>query len=208
MISSILTIVALAIAANLDNAGVGIAYGARQIHISWLANMMVAVISGIATLVSGLVGQFMSHYIHPRIATVIGAVVMLGVGVWVMIEPLRDKRKARRRELYEEERQAGVIGRILDDPVAADFDKSKTISFVEAMVLGIALAMNSFAGGFDAGVIHLNVIATALFVAIFSYLLLGLSALLGRRYAARVLGHRATLVAGLLLIAIGVHQIW
>ncbi|EPZ53222.1 sporulation membrane protein YtaF [Alicyclobacillus acidoterrestris] len=202
MISSILTMAALAVAANLDNAGVGIAYGVRNIQISSAANLLVAVISGIATILSGWVGRLMSHYIHPSVASYIGGGVMFAVGIWVLSEPLRAKRKERKK------RQSGVIGRILEDPAAADFDQSQTISLTEATVLGAALAMNAFAGGFDAGVTHLNVWWTGLFVAIISYVLLGFSAFFGRRYAARALGKHATLCAGLLLLAIGVHQIW
>ncbi|WAH37306.1 sporulation membrane protein YtaF [Alicyclobacillus dauci] len=203
MISSIVTMVALAVAANLDNAGVGIAYGVRKIQISWVANLIVAVISGLATLFSGLVGRFMSHYIHPTVAVYIGAFVMFAVGFWIITEPYRQRRKQRR-----DRQKSNVIGRILDDPSVADFDRSSTISLVEATVLGIALAMNAFAGGFDAGVTHLNLSVTAFFVALFSYVLLGLSAFFGRRYAARAMGDHATLVAGLLLIAIGIHQVW
>lgn len=199
---SVFTIIALAIAANLDNAGVGIAYGVRKIHISSVANLIVAVISGLATLLSALVGRFMRHYIHPEVALWVGAIVMFGVGLWVLSDPLRQRWK-RNRSLNQ-----NVLGRILDDPSAADFDLSKTISLLEATVLGVALAMNAFAGGFDAGVTHLNVWITSLFVAVFSYVLLGMSATIGRRYAARALGDNATLIAGLLLILIGVHQVW
>lgn len=199
---SILTIIALAIAANLDNAGVGIAYGVRKIHISSVANLIVALISGLATWLSALVGRFMRYYIHPGVATWIGAIVMFAVGVWVLSDPFRQKWKQNRSS------NQNVLGRILDDPSAADFDSSKTISLLEATVLGVALAMNAFAGGFDAGVTHLDVWITSLFVSIFSYVLLGLSAMIGRRYAARTLGDHATLIAGLLLILIGVHQVW
>lgn len=202
LLVNLLTMIALAIAANLDNAGVGIAYGVRKIHISSLANIIVALISGVATLGSGLVGHFMSKYVHQSVATAIGAVVIIAVGLWVISEPFRQRQKERRK------RQSNVIGRILDDPAAADFDESKTISLVEATVLGIALAMNAFAGGFDAGVTHLNLWGTSFFVTLLSYVLLGLAATIGRRYAARALGDHATLIAGLLLIAIGVHQVW
>ena len=43
----------------------------------------------------------------------------------------------------------------------ADFDGSKTISFSEAIVLGIALSINNIAGGFDAGITNLNLWLTA-----------------------------------------------
>ncbi|WP_067621280.1 sporulation membrane protein YtaF [Alicyclobacillus acidiphilus] len=202
-ITSLLTMLALAIAANLDNAGVGIAYGVRKIHISTLANLIVAFITGIATILSGWVGSTLSRYIHPVVANGIGAAVMFAVGLWIISEPYRSRRKR-----LKAARNGSVIGRILEDPAEADFDKSKTIGMLEAVILGIALAMNAFAGGFDAGVTHLNLWGTTLFVTVFSFVLLGLSAYLGRRYAAKALGDKATLIAGLLLLAIGVHQIW
>jgi putative sporulation protein YtaF len=195
--------VGLAVAANLDNAGVGIAYGVRKIRIAWLPNMMVALISGVATLISGWVGRLMRYYIHPDIATALGAVVIFLVALWVMAEPLREKRKQKR-----EHQPTGVIGRILNDPSVADFDASKSIGMLEAVVLGTALAMNAFAGGFDAGVTQLNIFLTSFLVALFSYLLLGIAALFGRRYAARALGDHATVIAGLILVVIAVHQIW
>ncbi|EJY56966.1 protein of unknown function UPF0005 [Alicyclobacillus hesperidum URH17-3-68] len=199
--ATILTLVGLGIAANLDNAGVGIAYGVRRIQISTIANLLIAAISGVATLLSGWVGNTVSHYIHPQISNWLGAIVIMAVGLWVITEPIRSRRKRRRRN-------GSVIGRILDDPAAADFDNSQSISLTEASILGIALALNAFAGGFDAGVTHLSIWATTASVTAFSFILLGLAAYLGRRYAAQALGDKATYIAGALLILIGIHQVW
>jgi putative sporulation protein YtaF len=199
--SSFATILAIAIASNLDNAGVGIAYGVRKIHISWFANLLIAVISGLATYASGWVGRVFTHWVASNIATCTGAAVMIGVGVWVMLEPWR-------RRSQPDAQARSMVVRILRNPVEADFDRSQTISVTEALVLGVALAVNALVGGFDAGIIHLGVTWVALWVAVFSFVLLGVSAYLGRRYAANALGDKATYVAGALLILIGIHQIW
>ena len=201
MWSEIATILAIAVASNLDNAGVGIAYGVRKIRISTVPNLLIAVISGIATLLSGYVGDAITRYIPAAAASWLGALVMIVVGVWVMSEPLR-KRRERGAE------SANVVARILRHPETADFDKSSTIGIGEAFVLGIALAMNALVGGFDAGVFHIGVMWTAVAVAVFSFVLLGISAFLGSRYAAETLGDKATYIAGILLIVIGIHQVW
>lgn len=201
MWTEVATIVAIAIASNLDNAGVGIAYGVRKIRISWVPNLVIALISGVATYLSGILGVVITQYVPARTASWLGAAVMIGVGVWVMSEPWR-KRGARHKNARN------LMTRILRNPVEADFDKSATISMVEALVLGIALAMNALVGGFDAGVFHIGVLWTALMVALFSFLLLGVSAYLGSHYAAETLGDRATYIAGILLILIGIHQVW
>ncbi|MBX5437308.1 MAG: manganese efflux pump [Alicyclobacillaceae bacterium] len=201
MWSHIATMVAIAVASNLDNAGVGIAYGVRKVRIPWQANLLVAVISGLATGLSGLVGHLLTRYICLVYATWIGAAVVIAVGVWVLTSPWRQQRKRGRG-------QANVVSRILTDPIAADIDHSHTISPSEAVLLGVALALNALAGGFDAGLAHIGVLWTALLVGILSFASLGLSAYVGQRFVADALGDKATLVAGLLLIAVGVHQVW
>lgn len=200
MISSLATVFAIAIASNLDNAGVGIAYGVRKIQISWLANLLIATISAVATYVSGFAGEVATHYISTQVATWTGAIVIMLVGLWVLGEPWRNRRK--------EPKKKNVMSRILRDPVVADFDKSESISLLESCVLGVALAINALAGGFDAGIEHIGILWTALLVGLFSYGLLGLAAYLGRKYAAESLGDKATYIAGFILIIVGIHQVW
>lgn len=199
--SELAIILAIAIASNLDNAGVGIAYGVRKIRISWAPNLVIATISGLATYLSGYAGDVLTRYVPAKTASWVAAAVMIGVGLWVMGEPRRSRRRVRRES-------ENVVTRILRDPVEADFDKSSTIGMMEAVVLGIALAMNALVGGFDAGVVHIGILWTAVMVALFSFALLGLSAHLGSRYAADTLGNKATYVAGVLLILVGLHQVW
>lgn len=199
MWSSIAIVVAIAVASNLDNAGVGIAYGVRRVMISRLANGLIALISGVATYVAGVAGSLLVRYMPSQAAAYLGGGVVILVGLWILTEPLCTRRKRARSNT--------ILTRILRDPLVADFDQSKHISLGEAAILGVALALNALAGGFDAGVVHIPVWLTALLVAAFSYILLGISADLGRRFAAERLGSKATVIAGILLLLIGIHQI-
>lgn len=203
MWSGLLTVMAIAVASNLDNAGVGIAYGVRNIRISFWANLIIAVISGVFTWLAGFIGDALTRYLPSATTAWIGGIVMILVGLWVCSEPFRSKRAK-----DAERKSENVMTRILRDPTAADFDKSQTISLRESCVLGIALALNAFAGGFDAGVVHIGVTITAIAVAVMSFVLLAVSAYVGSRYASRVFGTNATYVAGVLLMLIGIHQIW
>ncbi|WP_346779346.1 sporulation membrane protein YtaF [Paenibacillus brevis] len=198
---SLLAAIIIGLASNLDNAGVGIAYGVRKIHIPWFSNLMIAVISFLATLLSGMFGNWLALWIHPWIGQWIGTIVIVSVGVWVLLQPYVEKKQAMR------ERDASVLTRLLRNPEEADRDSSKTLSLGESVLLGLALAMNALAGGFNAGITHLNIWLTSLFVGVFSYLLLAFCAGLGEKYAADKLGSRATVISGLLLILIGIHQI-
>ena len=95
---------------------------------------------------------------------------------------------------------------ILRDPEKADFDGSKTISFSEAIVLGIALSIN-IAGGFDAGITNLNLWLTATISGVFSFICISGFAYVGKRFLAEYLGKWATVIAGVLLILIGIDQL-
>jgi putative sporulation protein YtaF len=200
--SSLLAILAIGVASNLDNAGVGIAYGVRKIKIPWYSNMMIALISLLATGIAGFAGHVISKVITPLAANLMGTFVMITVGIWVMIQPYRKTKPAQ-----PSKQLIGFMTRLLQKPEEADFDQSSTISLTESMFLGIALALNALAGGFDAGVTTLNIWGTALSVGLFSYLLLWLAAYLGERYAAERLGDKAAIVAGIMLILVGIHQI-
>lgn len=216
-ISGLYSIVAIGIASNLDNAGVGIAYGVRRISIPWTRNLVIAVISFFATAAAGLLGSTVTAWLPPRAATWIGTVVIIAVGVWVLMQPFYAKRlqtqAAHGSQPFhdspdEQEHSGSFITNILRNPEAADRNKNLHISYGEAAILGVALAMNALAGGFDAGITKLDVWWTSVSVGLFSFILLGLAAFAGRRYAADRLGERATIAAGILLILVGIHQMF
>lgn len=200
---SLLAIIAIGLASNLDNAGVGIAYGVRKIRIPWYSNLAIALISFLATLISGLFGNLISTWISPWIGQLIGTIVIIGVGVWVLLQPYVEK-----KPVPKETPPASSFTRLLQNPEEADIDSSKSISLTESILLGIALAMNALAGGFNAGITHLNIWYTSLSVGIFSFILLALCAGFGEKFAAEKLGNRATVISGLLLILIGFRQMF
>ncbi|MFD3260459.1 sporulation membrane protein YtaF [Paenibacillus lentus] len=199
---SLLAIIAIGLASNLDNAGVGIAYGVRKIRIPWYSNLAIALISFMATLISGLFGNLISTWISPWIGQLIGTIVIIGVGVWVLLQPYVEKKPV------PKETRTNSFTRLLQNPEEADMDSSKSISLPESILLGIALAMNALAGGFNAGITQLNIWYTSLSVGIFSFILLALCAGFGEKFAAEKLGNRATVISGLLLIFIGFRQMF
>jgi putative sporulation protein YtaF len=194
-------IILIGIASNLDNAGVGIAYGVRGIRISNGANFMIAVISFLMTLLSGVAGAWIAAYISTFASHLIGAFVIVSVGIYVLYQPIRKLNKT------ESLTNENLIQRILRQPEEADLDHSQTISFRESLLLGIALGINALAGGFDAGVTHLDVVSTSIAVGFFSFVVLGLTDYIGRNYIAVKFDQLATILSGLLLILIGLYQI-
>ncbi|MEX2461887.1 MAG: sporulation membrane protein YtaF [Paenibacillaceae bacterium] len=201
MLNHLLQVVLIGIASNLDNAGVGIAYGVRGIRISKNANFVIAMISFLMTLLSGIVGAWLAMYISPFVCHLIGAIVIVSVGIYVLYQPFR------KRKTIELPSNHNLIQRILQKPEEADLDHSKTISFKESLILGSALGINALAGGFDAGVTHLHVLSTSVAVGFFSFVVLGITDYIGRKYITVKFDNLATILSGILLILIGFYQI-
>jgi putative sporulation protein YtaF len=201
----------IAIAANLDNLGVGIAYGVQKIKISHIVNLIIAVISFIATWLSAVTGEAISLYLSPKVANIIGAVLLCGVGLWVISQPIITAYKANQPivdvKLLGTRIYLGPT-EILRYPERVDLDNSRDVGYWEAVLLGIALSINALAGGFDAGTVGISSLLEATLVGIFSLFTLAVGSYFGKKYAAEQLGKYATVISGTLLILIGVHQLW
>lgn len=191
----------IGLASNLDNAGVGLSYGIRKIKITWFANLTIAAVSLVMTYISGAAGNALTHWISPMAGHLIGTAVIIAVGVAVLCQPfLQGKAK--------QDANSNILTRILRNPEEADFDRSQSINFMESVVLGIALGINALAGGFDAGITHVSIVLTSISVGLFSFVLLGCCEFIGKTYVAKHLGAKATMLAGILLNLIGIHQLF
>ena len=209
--SNLFLSILIAIAANLDNLGVGIAYGVLNIKISRVTNFIIAVISFIATWLSAKVGEAISLYISPQMAVSIGAILLCGVGIWVISQPIITAHKMSQPiidlQIFNTRIYMGPA-EILRYPERIDLDNSRDIGYWEAVLLGIALSINALAGGLYAGTAGISSLLQASLVGIISLFTIAIGCYFGKKYAAEQLGKYATIVSGTLLIVIGVHQLF
>jgi putative sporulation protein YtaF len=206
----ILSIVFLGIAANLDNLGIGLSYGLRKIKIPFASNLVIAVLSGLAALITGFAGRLLSHVLPEYLCNTIGGSIVGAVGVWVVASGFFVK-----RNLKSNSTSAKAInnkqGRTLDiirQPEKADIDYSGHISIKESILLGIALAVNCLATGLGAGMTGVSVIGMTASIMLFSLITIFLGTTIGKRCFSGVLGDKATVLAGVLLIVIGIYEIF
>lgn len=208
--SSVLLSVLIAIAANLDNLGIGIAYGIQKIKISNTANFVIAVISFTATWLSSTLGEAASLYLNSEIASMIGAILLIGVGIWVFAQPIITSIQSNRPiidlQLLGNRIYIGPT-EILNYPERADIDNSRDIGIWEAVILGIALSINALASGFTSGAIGIPTLLESSLIGIFSFITICIGCYFGKKYAAEQLGKYANIVSGTLLILIGLHQL-
>ncbi len=78
----------------------------------------------------------------------------------------------------------------------------------ETLVLGLSLALNAMAGGLGASLSGHNPVITSLAVGIFSYITIATGQAIAGTYLSKRLGALAPKVSGLLLVAIGIYELF
>jgi putative sporulation protein YtaF len=214
-ISQLLTILLLAISCNLDNVGVGIAYGSRGIGIPLASNLLIALITAAGTGLCIVFGQQIFQVLPGEVGVLLGAVLLIGMGVWVIRQEVGG-RSCQGQKVQPPAPANGLDQKswlrrlllILQHPVLADQDSSGYIDLKESLLLSMALMLNNIPNGVGAGLLGLSTLLTTLMVGALSILTFWVGIGLGRSLGVRWLGRHAGTVSGLLLIVIGLAEIF
>ena len=195
-------LVILSLAANLDNLGVGVAYGVRRIKVPALSNLIIAGIAFLLGIISVLIGKSIARFFNDAVANNIGAALLIGVAIWVMLP-----QKQTSHSQTESRKKHTSLLELLNNPEEADWDHSATISWQESIVLGFALSVNVFTNGITAGLWNLDAVFSALMMALFSFLTIWTGTWLGEQYGSRWLGNKANITAGIILLLLGIYEL-
>ncbi|MEK5236114.1 manganese efflux pump [Paenibacillus sp. FSL L8-0470] len=93
MLSPLFSLLLLAFALSLDGFGVGITYGLRKMKIPLLSIMIISLCSGVVICVSMQVGVLLAKVISPQAASSIGAIILVLMGCWSLVQMLIQKEK-------------------------------------------------------------------------------------------------------------------
>jgi putative sporulation protein YtaF len=194
----------LVIAVSLDGFGVGMTYGMRNVQVPLNALIIIMLCSGIVVLSSMTLGTALRSLISPDISSMFGGVILILLGFFSLYNILRPE-KANRKN--------GAVKHRLDDfkevlatPHKADLDKSGKISSSEALLLGIALALDAFGAGFGASMLGYSPLLTAVLVACMSGLFLLSGIKIGVLLSRNKFLQRLTFLPPLLLIGLGISN--
>ncbi|MDR3552215.1 MAG: manganese efflux pump [Clostridia bacterium] len=191
----------IALANNVDNIGVRIAYSVRGVRLGIFKNLWISVItfliSGAAALLGSALGAAAGEFCH-----VLSMAVLVAIGTWFIVEPYRKPHRRRRESAHK-----SPVIEALKDTENSDIDNSKSIDFKEATLLGISLSINNIGGSMSAGMIGLGVLLIGVLSALVSFIALLLGNLLTSAFVRLKLGNKATVAAGVILILIGIRQV-
>jgi putative sporulation protein YtaF len=215
----------LALAVSLDGFGVGIMYGLRKIRIPLVSVAIISGCSGLIIYASMQAGTYMSNYVSPETARFVGAAILIGIGIWAVVQMLRQREDdgaagpvdirantgepgTIRTVLRIELKRLGLVIQILRTPALADMDRSGNISSSEAVLLGIALSLDAFGAGIGAALVGFKALPTAIVIALSSGTFIALGLRIGIRYAGMRLLRKLSFVPGCLLIVMGILKLF
>ena len=75
----------IGIATNLDNLGVGLVYGLRRIKVPPSSNLAIALTALLFGYTSALAGTTLRHLLAGSLANLLGALLLIGMGAWIML---------------------------------------------------------------------------------------------------------------------------
>ncbi|WP_338552236.1 MntP/YtaF family protein [Paenibacillus sp. KS-LC4] len=117
----LVSLIVLAFAVSVDGFGVGITYGLRRIRIPLLSVLIIACCSGLIILLSMQLGSVIAKYLSPGAASLIGAIVLMGIGCWALLQLRRNRHESKkvdadhasaasRNSLLLPEERSGLLG--------------------------------------------------------------------------------------------------
>ncbi|KRE70027.1 MntP/YtaF family protein [Paenibacillus sp. Soil750] len=145
----VISLLILAFAVSLDGFGVGVMYGLRKIRIPLISIGIISLWSGIIIFTSMQIGVLMSSFMSPGFAKRIGALILIGIGVWALVQMRQGQKNQTQQEQaaatadqamvssmpYGEIRNSGYV-----EPVTFDtLQRTKEILSIELKRFGLVI---------------------------------------------------------------------
>ena len=195
----ILSALSFSLSSNLDNVVVGIAYGIKKVKIGIIANLIIALVTSLGTLLSMLAGVYISKFLPHSVANKLGAVVIIILGVYFIIQSIiKLVNNTKSKELALKN-----ITDMIEYAEKSDLDSSGDINIKEALIVALGLTFNNLGTGVAASITGVNIQLTVISTFILSFCTIIFGRAVGNHVLGEIFGKYAPLLSGLLLILLG-----
>jgi putative sporulation protein YtaF len=204
------TVLLLAIAVSFDSLAIGMTYGMARITIPILPRILLSAISFVSIFIAMLIGDLFISWLSPEATKLLGGGILILLGIYTLwrtyqqseYEPFQPK------ESNPDGVFINTVMNVFKDPLAADYDCSKTISLYESVFLGIALAFDAFAAGIGAAILSFPHLPTSTAVMIASFIFLSIGLLIGNKIHRWFQGLFFKWLPGTIILLIGIAKIF
>lgn len=197
----------LVMAVSLDGLGVGITYGMRKIKVPFVAIFIIMFCSGCIVYTSMTIGEVISNLLSTKITSMLGGSILIFLGVFSFINIFRSKNDSTHSQEMGDPSKLENLKTVMSTPDNADLDKSGVISSGEAVLLGLALALDAFGAGIGAAMLGYPPFTTAILTAVMSGLFLKCGIQLGSFLSNNPRLRRLSFLPPAILISIGIFNL-
>lgn len=207
----------IALALSLDGFGVGMSYGWKRIKIPFASMSII----GFCTAFAMGISMYFGHILAPKLTLisprVLGSGILIAIGCFQLLQAIKGRAAVGKAvpviaqvspdaDSYQtlmtiKLNVFGLVIQVLKTPDAADLDGSGTISPKESILLGIALALDTFAAGMAATMTGISFYVIGL-VAVVQILMIWAGQELTGKLPSAVLA-KTKFLPGALLVVIG-----
>lgn len=189
----------LALSLSLDAFGVGLSYGLRQIHFSWISRLLLAFETAALLYVFLQAGAWIAEILPYPFAQYLATLFLFGFGCWLCIQGLRAEKPSSDTALS-----------FLRTPSRCDKDASASLEPKEALLLGLVLSADACGVGISAGAAALYVVWLPLWAALTQTAFLAIGGWIGHGVSMRcqIPEHRYCLLSGVIFLGIGITRLW
>jgi putative sporulation protein YtaF len=213
----IATILMFAIAVSLDGLGAGIAYGLKKIRLPLPSLVVIGLVTVLTMAFSIMAAGWLSKFISVHVAWFIGATLLICLGVWSILQEwgkqyLPDGNTwngpIQPTEVRVDVGIFRLVIQVFKRPTEADMDHSGELSASEAVVLGLALALDALVAGFGAALAGGITLWTVFVVAIVQMAFITIGSKLAQEAIPAHLQKKFPFLPGGILILIGLLRFW
>ena len=187
---TILSILLLCIGSNIDNLSAAVVLGLRSIVVPLARNVLIGVVTAVGTYLAMTAGTVVADRVS-QVAVDIGPFTLFAIGIGTIVRGWHSSTLATGHTTPETEHRA-VRSRL---------------SMRATFGLAIALAINNVISGVGAGAAGLSPVSTALVSGAVSVVFVACGDRLASRLALLVTPRRGALLAGVLLITVGLVEL-
>ncbi len=222
MVIELLSLLVLGFAVSIDSFGVGFTYGLRRITVPLKSLVVIMLCTGLMLFVSMKLGELMTMFISPSFSKILGAGILLVLGFLSLydvhrnknVKNISNKRQSHKKEAFKIVKlwcikfgNIAIAIQVLKKPEIADMDNSGYISINEAVILGLALALDAFGAGIGAALVGYSTKLTVIIISIMSCLFVHLGIKCGFVLAKIKRIDKLSYFPGFILILLGLIKV-
>ncbi len=188
---NIISAILFSFSSNIDNIALSMAYGIKKVHITIFQNIIIALFTSLITVISMKFGKILIYFIPFKLANILGASILILIGGYEILKYLIHK--SLKKDIEKEDLKDNNL---------------ETLNTKGLAKIIFTLSFNNIATGIAASITGINILYTFIATFIFSILFIYIGNTIGKNIFNNIISKYSNIISSLLLILLGIIQIF